>query len=238
MLEELREQVCRANQGLERRGLAMLTFGNVSGIDRESGHVAIKPSGVPYAELTPDRIVVLDLRGEVVEGELNPSSDAPTHLVLYRAFTQIGGIAHTHSSYATMFAQACLGIPCLGTTHADVFYGEVPVTRPLGDSEVESDYEVNTGNVIVERFAELDPAEMPAVLVAHHGPFVWGSDAAASVANSVVLEEVAKTALGTLRLNQAAPPIPQYLLDRHYGRKHGAGAYYGQDGDSADADPV
>lgn len=228
MIEELREQVCRANQELERHGLVVHTFGNVSGIDRERGLVAIKPSGVSYAELTPANVAVVDLEGTVIEGELNPSSDTPTHLVLYRAFAEIGGITHTHSTYATAFAQAGRGIPCLGTTHADHFRGEVPVTRPLEREEVETDYEVNVGRVIVERLAELKPADMPAVLVASHGPFTWGKDAVDSMQNSVILEEVAKSALATLQLDDAASPLPQYLLDKHYLRKHGADAYYGQ----------
>ena len=228
MLRELREQVCQANCDLVRHGLVMLTFGNVSGIDRDQGLVVIKPSGVSYAGLTPDDLVVVDLGGKVVQGALHPSSDTPTHLVLYRAFTEIGGITHTHSSHATMFAQACRGIPCFGTTHADVFYGEVPVTRPLTEDEVHSEYEVHTGKAIVERFADIEPGSMPAALVAQHGPFVWGRDAAACVENSVVLEEIAKTAIGTLQLQPDAPPIPQYLLDKHYLRKHGRDAYYGQ----------
>lgn len=228
MERELREQVCQANRDLVRLGLVTLTFGNASGIDRGEGLIAIKPSGVAYDDLTPDDLVIVDLDGKVVQGSLRPSSDTPTHLVLYREFAGIGGITHTHSSHATMFAQACRGIPCFGTTHADVFYGEVPVTRPLTEEEVHADYETNTGKVIVERFAEVRPEEMPAVLVAHHGPFVWGADAASSVANSVVLEEIAKTALGTLQLNPDAPPVPQYLLNKHYLRKHGKDAYYGQ----------
>ena len=228
MIKELTEQVCCANLELQRHGLVVLTFGNVSGIDRERGLVAIKPSGVSYAELTPANVAVVDLDGNRVEGDLRPSSDTPTHLALYKAFPEVGGITHTHSSHATMFAQACRGIPCLGTTHADVFYGEVPVTRGLTEEEVDDDYEVHVGNVIVERFADLTPEEMPGVLVAHHGPFTWGRDAAASVENAVTLEEIATTALGTLELRPDAPPIPQYLLDKHYLRKHGEGAYYGQ----------
>lgn len=228
MERELREQVCHANRDLVRHNLVTLTFGNVSGIDRDKGLIAIKPSGVSYADLTPDDLVVVDLDGKVVQGSLHPSSDTPTHLVLYRAFAEIGGITHTHSSHATMFAQARRGIPCFGTTHADVFHGEVPVTRPLTPDEVRGEYEVDTGKAIVERFAEIDPASMPAVLVAQHGPFVWGNDAAASVENSVVLEEIARTALGTLQLRPDADAIPQHLLDRHYLRKHGKDAYYGQ----------
>ena len=228
MLKELKERVCRANVDLVKYGLVTLTFGNVSGIDRPSGLVAIKPSGVPYSELKADDIVLVDLDGKVVQGHLRPSSDTPTHLVLYRAFSQIGGITHTHSSCATMFAQACRGIPCLGTTHADVFHGEVPVTRALTKEEVEHEYEVNTGRVLVECIENLSRTEMPAALVAHHGPFTWGQGASASVEVGVVLEEVAKVALGTLRLNGNATPIPGYLLDRHYLRKHGSDAYYGQ----------
>ena len=228
MERELREQVCQANRDLVRLGLVTLTFGNASGIDRGEGLVAIKPSGIPYDDLTPDDLVIVDLDGKLVQGSLRPSSDTRTHLILYREFSEIGGLTHTHSTYATMFAQACRGIPCFGTTHADVFYGEVPVTRPLTEEEVHTDYETDTGKVIVERFAELRPHEMPAVLVAHHGPFVWGADAASSVENSVALEEIAKTALGTLQLQPDAPPIPQYLLDKHYLRKHGKDAYYGQ----------
>ncbi len=228
MLKELKEEVCGANGDLVKYGLVTLTFGNVSGIDRERGLVAIKPSGVPYSALTPDDIVVLDLDGKQVQGVMRPSSDAPTHLALYRAFPDIGGITHTHSSCATMFAQACRGIPCFGTTHADVFYGEVPVTRPLTEEEVARNYEANTGAVIVECLAGRKAVEMPGVLVAHHGPFTWGRNAAAAVENSLVLEEIAKTAIGTLLLRPDAPPIPQYLLDKHYGRKHGSDAYYGQ----------
>ena len=228
MLRELREQVCQAHCDLVRHELVTLTFGNVSGIDRDKGLIAIKPSGVSYANLTPDDLVVVDLDGKVVQGSLHPSSDTPTHLVLYRAFAEIGGITHTHSSHATMFAQACRGIPCFGTTHADVFYGEIPVTRPLTPDEVRGEYEVDTGKAIVERFADIEPASMPAALVAQHGPFVWGKDAATSVENSVVLEEIAKTAIGTLQLQPDVAPIPQHLLDRHYLRKHGKDAYYGQ----------
>lgn len=228
MERELREQVCQANRDLVRHGLVTLTFGNVSGIDRDKGLIAIKPSGVAYADLTPDELVIVDLDGKVVQGSLHPSSDTPTHLVLYRAFAEIGGITHTHSSHATMFAQACRGISCFGTTHADVFYGEVPVTRPLTPDEVRGEYEVNTGKAIVERFADIEPGTMPAALVAQHGPFVWGKDAPASVENSVVLEEIARTAIGTLQLQPDTPPIPQHLLDKHYLRKHGKDAYYGQ----------
>ena len=228
MLKELKEEVCRANCALEKFGLVRFTFGNVSGILRERGFVAIKPSGVPYCELTPDDIVVLDLDGKPVQGTLRPSSDAPTHLALYRAFGEIGGITHTHSRHATMFAQAGRGIPCFGTTHADAFYGEIPCTRPLTEDEVSRDYELNAGKVIFERFANLRPLEMPGVLVASHGPFTWGRNAMQSVEYSVLLEDIASTALGTLDLNPSAAPIAQFLLDKHFLRKHGADAYYGQ----------
>ena len=247
MLEDLKEQVCRANRELGRCGLVTLTFGNVSGIDRARGIVAIKPSGVGYAQLRPRDIVLLDLDGKPASGsarkpatrpagkpatrpagKLRPSTDAPTHLALYRAFPEIGGITHTHSLCATIFAQAGRGIPCLGTTHADHFNGEVPVTRTLTRAEVEGRYEENTGRVIVERFKELNPAEVPAVLVAQHGPFTWGKDAAESLTNSLALELVAQAALGTLHLNGSIGPIRDFLLARHFRRKHGPNAYYGQ----------
>jgi L-ribulose-5-phosphate 4-epimerase len=206
----------------------VFTWGNVSGIDREAGVVAIKPSGVSYEALTPESVVLLDLAGRVLEGDQRPSSDTPTHLELYRQFAGIGGICHTHSLYATMWAQAGRDIPCLGTTHADHFYGSVPVTDMMTPVEIERDYEENTGRVIVRRFADLDPLEMPAVLVANHGPFTWGSDPAASVRNAVVLEEVARMASGTLAINPQQKAIAQALLDKHYLRKHGRDAYYGQ----------
>ncbi|MBN1673324.1 MAG: L-ribulose-5-phosphate 4-epimerase [Kiritimatiellae bacterium] len=227
-MEELRREVYEANCSLDRHGLVTLTWGNVSGIDREAGLVVIKPSGVAYPELTPERLVVVDLDGHTVEGRLAPSSDLPTHLILYESFAGIGGVTHTHSPYATVFAQACRPIPCFGTTHADNFHGEVPVTRGMTREEVTAAYEANTGNVIVERFATLDPGELPAVLVANHGPFTWGTGPADSVENSVVLEEVARMAFGTLLLSPGQPPIARHLLDKHYLRKHGAGAYYGQ----------
>jgi L-ribulose-5-phosphate 4-epimerase len=228
LLESLRKTVCDANKDLERHGLVLLTWGNVSGIDREQGLIVIKPSGVPYADLTPDNMVVLDLKGAVVEGPLNPSSDAPTHGVLYREFPSLGGIVHTHSTHATEFAQACRPIPCLGTTHADHFRGEIPVTRPLRKPEIEGQYERSTGFNIVERFLRLDPVEMPAVLVANHGPFTWGPTPAAAVINSVVLEAVARMAAGTLRLAPTLGPLPGLLLDKHFLRKHGPNASYGQ----------
>ena len=230
MLRELREQVCEANLELVRSGLVVLTWGNVSGIDRERGLVVIKPSGVPYSELKPGHLVVLDLYGKVVEGKLNPSCDTPTHLVLYRAFKGIGGITHAHSVHATAFAQACREIPCLGTTHADQFFGPVPVTRAVTRREVEQDYVGNTGKVIVERFRRIDPADMPAVLVAHHGPFTWGRDAMDSVNNNIALETVAEMALATLSLNGRLSSIPSHILNKHHTRKHGPNATYGQKG--------
>lgn len=228
MLEDLKEEVCRANCALVKHGLVISTWGNVSGIDREKGLVAIKPSGVPYEDLSSGNIPLIDLDGNTVEGKLQPSSDTPIHLALYKDFETIGGVTHTHSTYATMFAQAGKGVPCMGTTHADFFHGEVPVTRSLTEDEVTGDYEENTGVSIVERFSDLDPGEMPAVLVAGHGPFTWGKDAPTAVESSVVLEEVAKIAWGTLTLRPGTPPISSYLLDQHFFRKHGSGAYYGQ----------
>lgn len=228
LLEQLRKDVCEANRDLERHGLVKFTWGNVSGVDRTHGLVVIKPSGVPYAELTPETMVVLNLHGSVVEGTLKPSSDAPTHVVLYNEFPDIGGITHTHSPHATMFAQACRPIPCLGTTHADHFRGEIPVTRALRKPEIEGHYERYTGLVIVERFMRLEAGDMPAVLVANHGPFTWGKTAADSAVNSVVLEEVARLAAGTLQLAPNAPALVGMLMDRHYLRKHGPGATYGQ----------
>jgi len=228
MHEKLREAVCAANIELDRRRLVIYSWGNVSQIDRQAGIVAIKPSGVPYEQLTPDKIVLLDMKGNVVEGGLNPSSDTPTHLELYRSFAGIGGICHTHSTYATMWAQACREIPPLGTTGADYFYGPVPVTDVMTEEQINSDYELNTGKVIVERFAGIDPMQMPAVLVANHGPFTWSADAAAAVEAAVVLEEVAKMALGTVIINPETRGISKTLLDKHYLRKHGKGAYYGQ----------
>jgi len=228
MHEQLKEAVCRANLELVRHGLVVFTWGNVSGIDRDAGVVAIKPSGVDYDNLTPDKIVLLDLDGNVLEGDLNPSSDTPTHLELYRSFGQIGGICHTHSKYATMWAQAQREIPCFGTTHADYYFGPVPVTDAMTADEIQSDYEFNTGKVIVRRFKDLDPMAVPAVLVANHGPFTWGRDAAQCVESAVVLEQVAEMALGTIQVNTKQRAISQALLDKHYLRKHGKNAYYGQ----------
>lgn len=230
MLEQLKQEVLEANLDLPKHGLVTFTWGNVSGIDREENLVVIKPSGIPYEELKADDLVVVDLEGVVVEGSLRPSSDTATHLALYCAFPEIGGIVHTHSPWATSWAQAGRSIPPLGTTHADYYYGEIPCTREMTQREVESAYELETGNVIIETFRKkgLDPAAMPGVLVSNHAPFCWGKDAHQAVHNAVVLEEVAKMALQTFQLNQAVQSMDQFLLDKHYLRKHGAGAYYGQ----------
>jgi len=228
VLTELKEQVWKANLDLAKYKLITLSFGNVSGIDQNRGFVVIKPSGVSYYEVKPEDMVVVDLEGNVVDSRLNPSSDTPTHLELYKAFEQIGGVTHTHSEYATIFAQACKEIPCFGTTHADYFNGKIPVTRFLSEKEIKDDYEGNTGKVIVERFKELNPLEMPAVLVAGHGPFSWGKTPSESVENSLILEKVAKMAFGTLQINSKSGSLPEYLLQKHYLRKHGPDAYYGQ----------
>jgi L-ribulose-5-phosphate 4-epimerase len=229
MLDELKKAVCAANMRLVAEGLVVLTFGNASGIDRRQGLMVIKPSGVPYDEMEPRQMVVVSLDdGAVIEGDLRPSSDAPTHLELYRAFPAIGGIVHTHSLNATSWAQACREIPSLGTTHADYFHGSVPCTRLLSDEEIHTDYETHTGLVIAERFASLDPLAMPAVLVANHGPFTWGKTVDLAVENAAVLEYVARMAAKTLRIAPEIPPMHSALLDKHFFRKHGAGAYYGQ----------
>lgn len=229
MLEKLKAEVCQANLDLVAEGLVIQTWGNVSGIDRERGLVVIKPSGVPYDGLKPEHQVVVSLEtGEIVEGKLKPSSDTPTHLVLYRAFPAVGGIVHTHSLYATAWAQAKQEIPALGTTHADFCYGPVPCTRPLTAPEIHTNYEANTGHVIAERFSKLDPLACPAVLVASHAPFAWGKTVPDAVQNAIVLEQVARMASETLRIRPAFEPVPQSLLDKHYFRKHGEGAYYGQ----------
>ncbi|MNW52546.1 L-ribulose-5-phosphate 4-epimerase UlaF [compost metagenome] len=228
MLEALKQQVLEANLELPKYGLVTFTWGNVSGIDRESGLFVIKPSGVPYEEMKAEHMVVLDLEGRIVEGDLRPSSDTPTHLVLYRSFPNIGGIVHTHSPWGTSWAQAGRAIPAYGTTHADYFYGEIPVTRAMTREEIEGAYELETGNVIVERFADLDPDQVPGVLVHAHAPFVWGKDAHNAVHNAVVLEEVAKIGARMLQINPVTPSMDQTLLDRHFLRKHGANAYYGQ----------
>ena len=228
MHEELRKSVCDANIELQERNLVIYSWGNVSGIDREAGIVGIKPSGVPYEDLTPDKIVLLDLDGKIAEGNLKPSSDTPTHLELYRSFNTIGGICHSHSLSATAWAQAGREIPCLGTTHADYFYGPIPVTEPMTADEIQGNYELNTGRAIVRRFAELNPMYIPAVLVANHGPFTWGSSANAAVEAMVVLEEIATMAIDALMMNPNQPQISQALLDKHYLRKHGKDTYYGQ----------
>ncbi|MGD0409898.1 MAG: L-ribulose-5-phosphate 4-epimerase AraD [Candidatus Limnocylindrales bacterium] len=230
-LAELREKVLRANQALVRAGLVTLSFGNASGVDRDAGVLVIKPSGVPYDELRPESLVVVSLEnGRAAEGQLNPSSDTPTHLILYRRFGAIGGVVHTHSTAASAWAQAGRAIPPLGTTHADHFHGPVPVTRSLRREEVEGDYERETGEVIAATFERLglDPLEMPAVLVASHGPFTWGRDAEDAVANATALEAVANMARQTFELNPNAERIPSYLAEKHYMRKHGPNAYYGQ----------
>ena len=228
MLESLKQLVCEANLELVRQGLVTLTWGNVSGVDRASGLMVIKPSGIAYDRLTPDAMVVTDLEGRVVEGGYAPSSDTPTHVRLYQAFPNIGGVVHTHSAYAAAFAQAGREIPCLGTTHADHFHGAVPVARLPKESEVRDRYEHHIGGLIVERFRELDPDAVPGVLAAGHGPFAWGPDPRKAVENAVALEAVAQMAAATLALNPAVAPLPDYILDKHYGRKHGPGAYYGQ----------
>ena len=229
MLEQMKKSVFEANRLLKDSGLIVLTWGNVSQIDRESGHIVIKPSGVSYDTMIAEDMVVVDMEGNVVEGDLKPSSDLPTHIVLYKAFPEIGGITHTHSRWATVFAQAGMGIPTLGTTHADVFYGPIPTTRKMTEQEIQGEYEKETGKVIVETFRAINPSEIPAVLVHAHGPFIWGKDAMKSVENAITLEEVAMMAYYTLQLNSNAQ-IQQALLDKHFLRKHGANAYYGQEG--------
>lgn len=228
MLLELKEKVWKANLDLVKYDLVTHTFGNVSGIDRDKGLVVIKPSGMAYEELMPDDMVVVDLEGNRADGRLYPSSDTPSHLEIYKAFTEICGITHTHSPYATMFAQAHKEIPCLGTTHADHFYGPVPVTRMMTDEEIAKEYEKNTGKVVVERFADLDPVEMPGVLVASHGVFTWGGSPGESALNGLILERVARMAWGTLMLDAGREAIPDGLLNKHFRRKHGPDAYYGQ----------
>ena len=239
MLEELKEKVCRANLDLVRHGLVIFTWGNVSAIDRTSGLVVIKPSGVSYDDMKSSDMVVVDLDGKVVEGELNPSSDTPTHLELYKAFPNIGGVVHTHSTFATAWAQAGEDIPRLGTTHADYFHDAIPCTRSMKKSEVFGEYEKETGHVIIERFKGMNPDDTPAVLVRNHGPFAWGTDADNAVHNAVVLEEVAKMAYLAVDIHVAAqlkgiyladfyPRMNKYLIEKHYSRKHGPDAYYGQ----------
>ena len=227
MLSSLKQQVYEANMALVRHGLVILTWGNVSGIDREQGLFVIKPSGVDYDALAPEDMVVMDLEGNQIEGRLRPSSDTPTHCALYRHFPAIGGVAHTHSRKAAAWAQAGRGIPALGTTHADTFHGEVPCTRAMSPGEIAGDYERGTGDVIAETFADLDPMHIPAALVRSHGPFTWGKDAAQAVHHAVILEEIAAMALDTCLLGHQIP-MPRELLDRHFLRKHGENAYYGQ----------
>ena len=230
MLESLKQQVLKANLLLPKFGLVTFTWGNVSAINRETELVVIKPSGVPYEGMTAEDMVVVDLSGKVVEGKWKPSSDTPTHVELYKAFPNIGGVCHTHSSYATSWAQAGRDIPCYGTTHADHFYGDVPCLRCLTKTEIDEGYERNTGTLIVSEFARLhlDQVAMPAVLLKNHGPFTWGKDAVAAVHNAVVLEECAKMAYRTEQINPSVRPAPQELQDKHYLRKHGKNAYYGQ----------
>lgn len=230
MLEHLKEEVCRANLALVENGLVILTWGNVSAISQDRNHVVIKPSGVDYATMTPDRMVVTDMDGNVVEGDLRPSSDLDTHLELYKAFPGVTSVVHTHSTHATALAQAEQDLPCYGTTHADTFYGPVPCTRPLTAAEVEEAYEKNTGLVIAHTFAArgIDPMAVPAVLVSKHGPFTWGTSCKKAVENSVILEETARMALLTRQYDPNVSPAPQHLQNKHYFRKHGANATYGQ----------
>ena len=228
MLESLRTEVYEANMEVVRRGLVLYTFGNASGISRSESLVAIKPSGVPYETLRPEHLVISDLDGRIIEGDLKPSSDLPTHLALYRAFAAIGGVVHTHSRYATAWAQAGREIPCLGTTHADYFHGPVPVTEAMQPHEIEAEYERNTGHVIARRFAGIDPMSKPGVLVAGHAPFAWGRTPAEAAHNAVVLEEIACLAYHALAINPAATPLSDSLRDKHFLRKHGPKKYYGQ----------
>lgn len=228
MLKSLRQEVCEANRRLVDERLVTLTWGNVSGFDRDKSLMVIKPSGVAYDQLTSGHMVIVDLDGNIVEGDFKPSSDTPTHLCLYRAFETIGGVCHTHSRFGTMFSQARVPIPCLGTTHADHFNGPVPVARALTKSEVEQNYETNTGHVIVERFTDLDPVSVPGIMVAGHAPFTWGKDVCKAVDNAVALEAVAEMALGTMQIRQDIIELEDYILNKHHQRKHGPNAYYGQ----------
>ena len=228
MLEQLKNEVLEANLALPKHELVTFTWGNVSGVDREQGLIVIKPSGVPYEELRAEHLVVVDLQGEKVEGQLRPSSDTATHVVLYNAFPEIGGVVHTHSPWCTCWAQSGRGIPALGTTHADYFYGKVSCTRQMTSAEIQEDYEANTGHVIVETIGDRNPLHVPGILVNTHGPFTWGNDANNAVHNAVVMEEVAKMAYHTLALTPGLEPMPRDLLDKHFLRKHGSNAYYGQ----------
>jgi L-ribulose-5-phosphate 4-epimerase len=228
--QKLKEDVCRANKQLLEHRLVLFTWGNVSAIDRNRGTIAIKPSGVEYAQLKPSDIVILDLEGNIIEGQLRPSSDTPTHIEIYKQFTEVGAVVHTHSTYATAFAQARQPIECLGTTHADHFYGSIPVTREMTEQEVGGQYEKNTGLVIIEHFKEhkIDPMQMQACIIASHGPFVWGKTLEKATYNAVVLEEIARMNILTMQINRDVRPVNKYLLDKHYLRKHGKDAYYGQ----------
>lgn len=228
MLENLKQEVLQANLDLVKYGLVILTWGNVSGIDREKGLIVIKPSGIDYHQLLTEDLVVVNLEGNIVEGNMRPSSDTATHIELYKAFPEIGGVSHTHSNYATMFAQACKEIPCLGTTHADHFYGSIPLTRFLTEEEVKEDYETNTGKIIIERFKGINPTATPGVLVAGHAPFTWGRNAAEAVKNSVILERIAEMAIGTYQIKSSIKALPQYISEKHFQRKHGPDSYYGQ----------
>lgn len=228
MLEELKQKVYEANMELQRKGLVIYTWGNVSGIDREKGLVVIKPSGVDYDTMKAEDMVVLDLEGNIVEGKYKPSTDTPTHLVMYNTYPNIGGVVHTHSEWATTFAQAGLSIPAFGTTHADYFYGNIPCTRDLTEDEINGEYEKETGNVIVETIGDKNPLEIPAIVVKNHGPFTWGKDPDNAVYNAVVLDKVAEMAYKTMTLNRSVEGVNQVLLDKHYLRKHGVNAYYGQ----------
>lgn len=229
MLNALKEKVLKANLELPKHGLVTYTWGNVSGIDRNHGLVVIKPSGIPYENLELEHLVVVDLEGIVIEGNLKPSSDTATHLVIYKNFKNVGGIVHTHSRWATIWAQAGIPIPALGTTHADYFYGKIPCTRKLTEAEISGEYEKETGNIIVESFQKLNPIHVPGIIVNNHGPFTWGKDASEAVHNAVVLEEVAMMAYHTYVLSSGINPIHQELLDKHFLRKHGTHAYYGQE---------
>lgn len=228
MLEQLKVDVYKANMELQEKGMVIYTWGNVSGIDRETGLVVIKPSGVSYDVMSPEDMVVVDLEGNVVEGKWKPSSDTATHLILYKTYPEIGGVVHTHSTWAVTFAQAGLSIPAFGTTHADYFFGDIPCTRDLTKEEIEEAYELNTGKVIIETIGSGDPMAIPGIVVKNHGPFAWGKTPAGSVYNAVVLDKVAEMAYKTMTLNPDVKRVPQHLLDKHYYRKHGANAYYGQ----------
>ena len=228
MLEKLKQEVYDANMDLQRKGMVIYTWGNVSGIDREKQLVVIKPSGVDYDTMKAEDMVVVDFDGNVVEGHYKPSSDTATHIALYKAYPQIGGVVHTHSTFAVTFAQAGMPIPAFGTTHADYFYGDVPCTRELTAEEIDEAYELNTGKVIIETIGDKDPLEIPGIVVKNHGPFAWGKTPAGSVYNAVVLDKVAEMAYYTMTLNPGVERVSQYLLDKHYFRKHGANAYYGQ----------